>query len=272
MNEKAAEGITVLEKVVAKPGYKNTNGFTNLGYAYRNAEPVQAEKSATAYQKALELDPKNAQAALGLGWATTMAQKYDAAIPSFAKAVELDPKLAGEAHNGTAWDYYFKKDMVKAREFANKAKAEGRNVDKLLKTIDDFEKGLARAEDAQKQLQENQRIQAQADTGVDGAARRIMRGSPADRRAAAAEMARYGKPATQYLIYAVYNDKDFGVRTAALQSLGSIGDKSVCDEVRRLAGNNPYEKTIMTPEEQRLFVAYEDLRKVMRATLAKLGC
>ena len=274
MNDKPVEAISILEKVVAKPGYKNTNGFTNLGYAYRNAEPPQAEKSAAAYQKAVELDPKNAQAALGLGWALTIAQKYDVAIPSFAKAVELDAKLAGEAHNGTAWDYYFKKDMVKAKEFTAKAKAEGRNVDKLVKTIDDFEKGIARAEDAQKQLQENQKAAAAGGGGggIDACARTIMRGAPAERRTCATEMRKYGKAAVEYLIYAVFNDRDFGVRSAAVQSLGAIGDKSVCGQLRQLANNNPYEKTIMSPEEQQQFVRYEDFRKVVRAAVAQIGC
>ena len=101
-------------------------------------------------------------------------------------------------------------------------------------------------------------------------ARRLQRGP--DKAGAAREMAKCGKAAVEHLIYAVYNDKDFGVRSAAVQSLGAIGDKSVCTNIKTLAANNPYEKTIMTPEEQRLFVAYEDLRKVMRAALAKIGC
>lgn len=272
MNDKVPEGIVELEKVVATPGYKNTAGFTNLGWVYRNADPPQADKAVTAYQKALDLDAKNAQAALGLGWALSFARKYDESIVAFGKATPLDPKMAGEAHNGTAWAYYFKKDMVKAKEFAAKAKEEGRNVTGLLKTISDFETGKAQAEqEAQRQFQQNQKAATQAE-GIDGAARRIMRGSPAERRAAATELGRFGKPAVEYLAYAVSADRDFGVRTAAVQSLGTIGDKSVCRQLKGLAANNPYEKTIMTPEEQRQFVAYEDYRKVVRAVLAKLGC
>jgi tetratricopeptide (TPR) repeat protein len=267
MNDKHAEAVAELEKVTSSAGYKNTNGFTNLGYAYRNFEPeAQADKAVVAYGKALELDPKNAQAALGLGWSQTLAKKYDEAVPSFAKAMQLDPKLAGEANNGTAWDYYFKKDYAKAKEFAAKAKAEGRNVDKLVKTIDDTEKGIAQADAAQRQLQENQRQTAAAASG-DDCARLIMKGSVAERRTCATKMRD-----KEYLIYAVYNDRDFGVRSAAVTSLGNLGDKSVCGQLRQLGNNNPYEKTIMTPEEQKQFVAYEDFRKVVRAAIAKLGC
>ena len=118
MADKFAEGIKVLEEVVATPGYKNAAGYTNLGWVYRNIEPPQAEKAVAAYGKALELDPKNGQAALGLGWAQSYARKYDEAIAAFTKAIALDPKLQGEALNGTAWAQYFKKDMASAKATA----------------------------------------------------------------------------------------------------------------------------------------------------------
>jgi Flp pilus assembly protein TadD len=278
MADKNAEAVAALEKVTASPGYKNTNGFTNLGYAYRNriAELPEGEKAAVAnkavaaYQKALELDAKNAQAALGLGWAASYAKKFDEAIASFAKAIQLEPKMKAEALNGTAWAHYFKKDMAQAKAVAAQAKEAGRNVDGLLKTIDNFEKMGEAAAKAEAEKQFTAQEKGKEEGGLGDLARRLQRGP--DKAGAARDMAKFGKAAVEHLIYAVYNDKDFGVRTAAVQSLGTIGDKSVCTNLRNLAANNPYEKTIMTPEEQRLFVAYEDLRKVMRAALAKIGC
>jgi superkiller protein 3 len=270
MNDKQAEAIAELEKVTSTPGYKNTNGFTNLGYAYRTADPPQGEKAVAAYQKALELDPKNAQAALGLGWAASFAHKYDEAIAAFGKAIQLEAKMKAEALNGTAWAHYFKKDMPQAKAVAAQAKESGRNVDGLLKAIDNFEKmGEAAAQaEAQKAFQANQK--GSEEGGCGDLARRLQKGP--DRAGAARDMAKCGKAAVEHLIYAVYNDKEFAVRTAAVQSLGAIGDRSVCTNLKNLAANNPYEKTIMTPEEQRLFVAYEDLRKALRAAVAKIGC
>jgi Flp pilus assembly protein TadD len=270
MNDKYAEAIPVLEKVTSSPGYKNTNGFTNLGYAYRNAEPPQAEKAVTAYTKALELDPKNAQAALGLGWAASYAKKFDEAIAAFGKATQLEPKMKAEALNGTAWAHYFKKDMAQAKTVAAQAKEAGRNVDGLVKAIDNFEKmGEAAAEaEARKAFAAN--VKGEEGGGLGDAARRLQRGP--NKAAAAQEMAKYGKAAVEHLIYAVFNDRDFGVRSSAVQSLGSIGDKSVCAQLRQLGNNNPYEKTIMTPEEQQQFVRYEDFRKVVRAAVGRLGC
>ena len=278
MADKNAEAIPVLEKVTSSPGYKNTNGFTNLGYAYRNriAELPDAEKQAVAdkavaaYHKALELDPKNAQAALGLGWAASYAKKFDEAIAAFGKATQLEPKMKAEALNGTAWAHYFKKDMAQAKAVAAQAKEAGRNVDGLLKAIDTFEKmgEQAATKAAEDEFRKNQKNEQGG--GCDDLFRRLQRGP--EKAGAARDMAKCGKAAVEHLIYAVYNEKDFGVRTAAVQALGAIGDKSVCTNLRNLAANNPYEKTIMTPEEQRLFVAYEDLRKVLRAALAKIGC
>jgi Tfp pilus assembly protein PilF len=270
MADKYTESIAELEKVTSSPGYKNTNGFTNLGYAYRNAEPPQAVKAVTAYSKALELDPKNAQAALGLGWAASYAKKFDEAIAAFGKAMQLEPKMKAEALNGTAWANYFKKDMAQAKVVAAQAKEAGRNVDGLLKAIDNFEKmGEAAAQaEAQKAFAANQK--GTEEGGIGEPARRLQRGP--DKAGAAPDLAKFGKAAVEHLIYAVFNDRDFGVRSAAVQSLGTIGDKSVCRNLSNLANNNPYEKTIMTPEEQKAFVAYEDFRKVVRAAIAKIGC
>jgi hypothetical protein len=72
----------------------------------------------------------------------------------------------------------------------------------------------------------------------------------------------------------VTSDRDFGNRGAAAQTLGNLGAaaKSTCATLRNMANNNPYEKTIMTPEEQQLFVRYADLQKILRAAVAKIGC
>jgi superkiller protein 3 len=279
MADKFAEGIAVLEKVVGTPGYKNAAGYTNLGWVYRNIDPPQADKAVAAYGKALELDPKNGQAALGLGWALSYARKYDEAIAAFTKATSLDAKLQGEALNGTAWAQYFKKDMASAKATANRAKELGRNVAGLLTAIDKVEKGQAAADadaEARAAFAANQKATGGGSSGggIDSAASKCMRGSPADRRAGCGDLAKFGGPAVEYLVYAVVNDRDFSVRAVAANSLGSIGGaaKSACVQLRNLANNNPYEKTIMTPEEQRQFVAYEDLRKSFRAAVAKIGC
>jgi Tfp pilus assembly protein PilF len=276
MADKFAEAIKVLEEVVATPGYKNTAGFTNLGWVYRNVDPPQAEKAVAAYGKALELDPKNGQAALGLGWAQSYAHKYDEAIAAFDKAMTLDAKLKGEALNGKAWGQYFKKDMAGAEATAAKAKDEGRNVGPLLAAIEKFKKGVADAADAERQFRQQQKESAGAGggggDGFDAWATCVMKG--ANRRTCIPDGAKYGGRAVEYLIYAVANDKDFGVRGAAAQTLGNIGAaaKSACPQLRSMANNNPYESVVMDEKQQQLFVRYADLQKILRAAVAKIGC
>ncbi len=69
--------------MVDAPGYNDPAGFVNMGYLYRNMEPPKTDEAAAAYQKALQMKPKDdmaAQANLGLGWAYLSAKKYDMAI------------------------------------------------------------------------------------------------------------------------------------------------------------------------------------------------
>jgi tetratricopeptide (TPR) repeat protein len=273
MNKQYDAGIAELKKVTTSPGYKDSEGFTNLGWIYRNMEPSKPEDAVAAYRKALELDPKSAQAALGLGWSESYLKKHDAAVASFQKAVALDPKTAGEAYNGIAWAYFFKKDMAQAKANAEKAKAEGRNVSALLNNIDRFEKGQAAAAEAEAEAQfRAQQREPAGDAGMGAASRNLMKGAPAARRAAALEMAKYGGPAVEFLIYSAVNDGDFGVRQAALSSLGNLGgvSKRQCPQIKQIAAVNPYSSTISDQIAKE--VAYEDVRKAARAAGAKIGC
>ena len=86
----------------------------NLGWVYRNMN--KAQESIAAYKKALELDPKQEQAALGLGWAYYYTKDYDEAIAAYKQAIQIDPKDAGaDANLGIAWCYVFKRSPRQAR-------------------------------------------------------------------------------------------------------------------------------------------------------------
>jgi superkiller protein 3 len=270
-------GIAELKKVIATPGYKDTAAYTNLGWIYRNMEPSQPEESVAAYKKALELDAKNEQAALGLGWAYSYLRKWDESIAAFRKAIELEPKSAGEAYNGIAWCHYFKKDMAQAKSMAEKAKTEGRNVATLLANIEKVEKGHAAAdEEAQKAFrEEQQKDREEGGGGLGNLGNALMKGAVAARRDAARKLREHGRPAVQFLVWAAVSDKDFGVREEAINSLGAIGAgaKDACRHLKEIAlGANPYDKVIQTTEERALYVKWEDLRRVAKAAVAKIGC
>jgi hypothetical protein len=84
-----------------------------------------------------------------------------------------------------------------------------------------------------------------------------------------------GSAASECLVYAAVNDKDWGVRQAAITSLGNLGaaaGRQACIQLQGIARTNPYEKTIATPQEMQDMVRYEDLRRAARAAIAKIGC
>jgi len=57
------------------------------------------EESIVAYQRAIQLDPKNAAPHNGLGNVYRALGKYDEAIAAYQRAIQLDPKVAAP-HNG----------------------------------------------------------------------------------------------------------------------------------------------------------------------------
>src|SRR5262249_11695014 len=121
------QGAAELKKVISSPGYKDEAAYVNLGWIYRNITPPQTQEAVAAYKKDLEIDPKSVQPALRLGWAHSHSKSYDDAIAAFQKAVQLDPDTAGEANNGIAWSYFFKKDMAQAKAYMEKAQGTGRS-------------------------------------------------------------------------------------------------------------------------------------------------
>jgi superkiller protein 3 len=274
LNKQYAEGIAELKKVVATPGYKDTAGYTNLGWVLRSVDPPQGAESVAAYQKALELDPKNAQAALGLGWALSLVDKYDEAIAAFQKSIQLEPKMTAEAYNGIAWAYYFKKDMAQAKATAAKAKAEGRNVASLLTAIDRFEKGIAEAAEAARRSM----VQEQAEESpVVVAGRTILnqRGAPAGRIRALQEIVSAGGAAVEYVIYAAINDPDLGVREQAFKSLAALGGaaRGQCAQIKQVAlGPNPYDTTFGDRKQMEMAAQFGDVQRAARAAMQRVGC
>jgi superkiller protein 3 len=110
----------------------------NLGWVYRNMK--RPEESIAAYRKALEIDPKQEQAALGLGWAYSYTKNYEQAIAAYSQAIRTMPDTAGDASTGIAWCYYFKRDAANARAYMDKAVAAGRSDPRLRDYIGKLER------------------------------------------------------------------------------------------------------------------------------------
>ncbi len=214
-----------LKKVVATPGYKDAAGFVNLGYANRNMKPPKVEEAIAAYKKALELDPKEEQAALGLAWSYLTAQRYDESIAAYTKAAQMEPKLAADSYNGIGWSHYFKKDMAQAKSFAGKAKEAGRLDPRLVEQIDRFEKAVAAGGAATERAIEDAKRAREAAGRFEGINESLRSRNPGTRSRALRELASAASPSDSVttLIWSLANDKDYGVRQTAASLLGGLG-------------------------------------------------
>jgi superkiller protein 3 len=268
------EGVAELKKVTAAPGYKGLAAWANLGWVYRNMEPPRTEESIAAYKKALEIDPKNAQVHLGLGWAYSYTREWDLSIASFNKATELDKSLEAEAYNGIAWAQFFKRDMAQARAFAEKAKAKGRNVKQL-------ESNIAKVENAMRAGQEAA-VRAAVDAAqavrreefdIAGANQNLQSKNTGVRRKACTDLRKGGAEAAELICYAAQTDADMGVREACVGSITALGckAKSCLGPLQKVLANPPNVSTNPTKEELQLEMMWGDLSRAIRDALAKLN-
>jgi tetratricopeptide (TPR) repeat protein len=266
-----------LEQVVATPGYKDAAAWVNLGWLYRNMKPPRTDKSIAAYKKALELDPKEEQAALGLGWAYSYTKSWDEAIAAFNKAIQIEPKLAGEAYNGIAWCYFFKKDFANARAFMEKAQGAGRTDARLRENIDRVEKamkeGVAFTEEQMKKLEEEQERERQRQAKFEGANQNIRSKNAGNRVRGCHDLAALaGAEAVPNLVFVMQNDNDYGVREACTVALGSLGPaaKSALPNLKAMMNHGCPEDLNATKEQLDNMMKCADFKRAVRDALQKV--
>jgi tetratricopeptide (TPR) repeat protein len=216
VNKQYDAAADVLKKVVANPTYKGlASAYSNLGWVYRNTEPHRTPEAIAAYKKALELDPKSAQAALGLGWSYTYARDWDNSLASFQKAATLDPSTVGEADDGTAWCYFFKKDMAQAKSLLEKATTEGRPDTPLKTSIERLERIASEAE-REKALRETEGPKAEAQgPNLEDLVNKLRKGPAAQKIQVAGEMG-HVPGSVPFLCYALFTEPDVNVRDAVV--------------------------------------------------------
>jgi len=275
MAGKHDESAAELKKVIATPGYKDVAGYANLGYVYRTMKPARTDEAIAAYKKAMEIDPKNEQATLGLARSLFNANRFDEAIEMYKKTIQLEPKYAGEADLGIAWSYTFKKDLAQARATLAKAKGElppgDSRVAQVAENIEKVEKGQ-QAEKAAAEAAQNREADVPQGPNVNSLGRTLQTGGPAARCAAARDLGRFGAPAVDHLVYALANDKDWCVREAAIQSLGQIGPaaRAAVPQLQAIIRANPYECTVCERKQMEDQAHFEDLRRAARAALQRI--
>ena len=283
--EKLEEGLAELKKVVSTAGYKDAAGWTNLGWIYRNLN--KPTESIDAYKKALELDPKQEQAALGLGWAYSYTKDYDQAIAAYQKALEIDPKDAGpDANLGIAWSYFFKgvksvskDDATKAKEYAAKAGAAGRNVAQINQKIADLEKAIETGQmmsaEALAEAQKAQQAVEEANKKLEAANRMLGSKSAASRAAGCRQVATLaGGQALRVLVELMQSDSSYDVRIACVQALGTLGGagRPAVRNVEAMLRQPPYTASATNPTANDMENEMKDgdYRRALRDTLAKI--
>lgn len=268
----ANEGAAELKKVVATPGYSDSAGYVNLGWLYRNTEPKRIDESIAAYKKGLELNPKEEQAALGMGWSYINQKNWDAAIAAFNQAMQIDPTTAPEANNAIGWSYLFKKEPAKAREYLDKGTAAGRTDARLKTNIERLEKGLEADARALEAPPPPPRMVAPPDPSVAISTLTGSRDANA-RRKAARDLASFGADAVPALVTAVKGDADWSVKEAAATSLGAIGPRAsaaVPTLMFILNSARANDTTYMSKEQLAESMKEEDFRKAVRNAVQKI--
>ena len=141
------EAIAALLEVSAKPEGQTPEVFLALGGIYRAFEPPRVAEAVAAYEKALKLDPKSSQAALGIARSYRAGRQWARAISAYERVSTAFPRLDREGLLGTAWCYQLSGDDTRARFYTGLALRAGADVEPLRRalsregaTADDFER------------------------------------------------------------------------------------------------------------------------------------
>jgi len=272
------QGATELKKVISSPGYKDEAAYVNLGWIYRNMTPAQTQEAVAAYKKALEIDPKSVQAALGLGWAYSYSKSYDESIAAFQKAMELDPDTAGEANNGIAWSFFFKKDVAQAKSYMEKAQGTGRSDARLKAQIERFEQiaahGGAATEQALAEAEADREKERQQSAKLEGINDALKSKNPGVRAKAAQDLAALvGGGAVPTLAWQLSQDPNWDVRISAAKALGSLGGaaRSAVPQLNQALQAQSTVNPLATSQEELQGAMKEgDFKRAVRDALQKI--
>jgi superkiller protein 3 len=263
-DDRLDEGIAVLQKVTSRPDGQDAGAYINLGWVYRNTKPPRVAESVAAYEKALRLDPKNGQAALGAALAYRAGKQWARAIAAYDRAATLDHKLDGEANLGTAWCYYRSGDTYKAAFYTQLAAKSGMDVSGLRKALTARPKATAGvavpppkpdddlAELVDRLASKNAGMQARAVKGLLG----------------------LGRPAVPYLAYALsQSSTSMAARESIVDGLGKMGPSAqeALPHLERIVKAGPPAPGLQdSPEEMELKARLANLVGASQAAIVRI--
>jgi len=112
-----AYAIEKLNLATTLKGFKSPATYSILGDAYR--KQVDGGAAVTAYQKALGIDPKYAEAQYKIGKIYQTQNNKEQFLPAYEKAIELDPSYA-PAFYELFYYWYYHGDVPKSADYFNK--------------------------------------------------------------------------------------------------------------------------------------------------------
>lgn len=125
------ESLRELLEVTGRPEGQEPGILMELGRAYRSFEPPRVEEAVAAYERALKLDPKNGEAALGVAESYRAGRQWARAISAYERFSDVDPRREGESLLGVAWCYCYSHDLYRARFYAGLAAQAGVKMGEL---------------------------------------------------------------------------------------------------------------------------------------------
>jgi len=214
-DDRLDEGLAVLLKVTQRPDVQDPGPFVNLGWIYRHFEPARVAEAVAAYEKALKLDPKSGQAALGVALSYRAGRQWSRAVDAYVRVAKVDPRLDAEATIGTAWCYYRAGDLERARFYTGVAARQGADVRGLRTALSKAQTAKPAAAPAARQKTEDDLAELVDRLGTKNAGlqARAVKG-----------LLQIGKPAVPYLASALRDPANgIAVREAIVEGLTRLG-------------------------------------------------
>ncbi len=215
-DDRLEQGLAVLKKLTDRPDFKDPGPFVNLGWVYRHLEPPKVAEAVAAYEKALKLDPKSGQAALGIALSYRAGRQWERAVNAYVRVAQVDKRLEGEASVGTAWCYYRAGDLERTRFYTGVAARQGADVRGLRNALTKAQSKPAGAAAPGPARQKEDDLAELVD--------RLGSKDPGLQARAVKSLLAIGRPAVPYLAYALREPgKSIAVREAIVEGLGRMG-------------------------------------------------
>jgi tetratricopeptide (TPR) repeat protein len=137
------DAVAALLEVTGRPEGQSAGVFIDLGWVYRSFKPPRVAEAVAAYEKALKLQPKSGEAALGVARSYRAGKQWARAVDAYERIPAVSRQLEGEAMLGAAWCFHRSGDDYKARFYTGLAARAGADVRALRAALSGSSPGVA---------------------------------------------------------------------------------------------------------------------------------